>query len=313
MKMKWTYMVGLVLMLVGTAFAANEDAATSTGVVGAVAIAVEEVPSVTSVAETGESTDGATNAAPTVASTEPSIVSPVVKEMGEAFAVVLSEKNIVVNVDYSSQWYEGNDGRMQIVYRVGSEPEIRMLGGIEYEIREPERIGAEGADERDYAVSTETAPTLVTTAAVEVHGMKVVEETAVNTVQVALPSANVAGAKAVEITKAEGNGKVLISSNSVSVETEEKIVVDAEKNLLYVESKGTNYQLYLTPEDASELVKGKGYEPAQGAELVVENNMPMYKLYAKKPVKFLWFTVGEEEVLLSVDQTGKMVEESTGG
>ena len=329
--MKIIYMFGLFLLLAGIGFA-NADTTT---------IAVEDIP-VAVVAEptVGVSEDGSSASGESVTSED--VVTTTVPEFveyaDEAFSVILNERNIVVEMFYGNNWYKpcgtmdaGEDGictnevLTQIIYHKGRTPEIYVIKGVDKqpeflimpfsteEINTAESEKGENSDETApsvMAVATTgvaVSEKLVTKEETEVQGVKVVQETATDRVYIDFPTSSGA-TSTVEVTKASENGKVLLTSNEMSVETEDKIVADTDKNLLYVESGGTNYQLYLTPNAASELVKKEGYEPAQGAELVVENNMPTYKIYAKKPVKLWFLTIGEEEVVLKVDQTGNIVE-----
>ncbi len=336
--MKIVYMFGLFLLLAGMAFATN-----GTDNTGSTDIAIEEVP-VAIVAEPNvgvvSSEDGSSGSGEGVTSTEVIRAEPMEPDLvgygGEAFSVILNEKNIVVDMGYSDYWYNPcgttdadekgictNEVLTQIIYYMGREPQVRILKGIEEQpdfvimpismddIRTSEPYDAEEDSDRAIAATgVAVSEALVTKEETEVQGVKVVQETAVERAYIDLPTSGGA-TSTVEVTKASENGKVLLTSNEIYVETEEKIVADTDKNLLYVESEGTNYQLYLTPDAATELVREEGYDPAQGAELVVENNMPTYKIYAKKPVKFWFLTIGEEEVVLSVDQTGNIIEEVT--
>ena len=341
--MKIVYMFGLFLLLAGMAFATNDADTTAS-----MDIAVEDIP-VSAATEPAvgvvSSEDGSSASGERVEPTEVIKVEPTESELveynGEAFSVILNERNIVVDMFYGNDWYKscgtmdaGEDGictnevLTQIIYHKGRTPEVYVIKGVE---EQPEFLimpfstedTSTGESEKGEN-SDESAPSvmavattgvavsekLVTKEETEVQGVKVVQETAVESVYMDLPSSS-GIASTVEVTKPSENGKVLLSTEDVSVETEERIVADTDNNLLYVESEGTNYQLYLTPNAATELVSEKGYEPAQGAELVVEDGMPTYKIYAKKPVKLWFLTIGEEEVVLNVDQTGNIVEEAT--
>ncbi|MCK4319431.1 hypothetical protein KAW38_02565 [Candidatus Micrarchaeota archaeon] len=324
-----------------------ENTATTTAVVSAVNVAVVGADSTVMIdtdAST-ESEDGSTANAEKERENEN--IEPLIEyiDYSREFSIVLNPKSIVVDMYYGTRIYDpcgiqllyddstekaecNAEGYVQIIYSIGEQPKVIKLGessreaeetttstgyaGIEETTASTGGYGEEKEDKPSQAYaevmtsekSTQTVE-LVKVEVGEIHGIEVTQEVAVSAVSVAISTTT--GTSAMEVTTA--NGKVVLSTDTTSVETNEKIVVDEEKNLLYIESEGSNYQIYLNPEDAMEIVEEKGYEPSVGAELVMSNNIPVYKINAKKPVKFLWFTISEEEVVLSVDQTGKVVEE----
>lgn len=265
-----------------------------------------------------------------------------VPESGKAYSVILNERNKVVMMFEGARWYTGcsasvsaarddicdNERLTQIIYQEGKQPQVRVIKSskekpkvvvmpvtaraVEVSQAEPvEHVYANETNESDEelgctASSTNARCRLTKRVEMEVQGIRVIERTAAEDVEVDIAGQN----KRLRVVKANENGKIILGDDQVSAETEEQIVVDEEADAVYIaDEKGKQYQLYLTPNAVAELARKHGYEPAQSAQLFMKNKMPTYKIYAKKPVKFLWFTIGEEEVVLNIDQTGEVVEE----
>lgn len=208
-------------------------------------------------------------------------------------SVVTDSSGTVLGIFEGSDWYDpcqvsedcDSGTFFQLIYRVGSTPEkivLKSPGGKEEQAREGlEIVGA-------------TVPLL-----------RVAD---VGEATVSFPNQ-----EQLVVKRAGKNGKFVLSAGGASVETKEEIFVESGTNNVYVSSGGKNYQLYLSPDEALKRAEGEGYETAGGAELRVIDGIPTYVVYAKKLDKFFFLTLGETEVVLYIDQTGKVVETSAGG
>ncbi|MFH0884264.1 MAG: hypothetical protein V1861_00980 [Candidatus Micrarchaeota archaeon] len=211
---------------------------------------------------------------------------------------------------------------LQYVYTLGQAPEIRVLKRISQQMQPQPVSGASGGSGTSggagpIVAATSTSaqqPTLVMQTETKIGGVLVTEQVVptVSSVSIAMPTSSGQSTQVV-VEKPTENGKVLISTSTATAETQNPVILDEAKNAIYLESNNMTYQVYMTPDEAKERATEKGYIPSQGSELRVDQGMPTYYLYAKKPVNFLWFKVGEEDVLLTVTQTGEVTEQPSSG